>query len=123
MKTDALSPTETTVAATVAGEDLRCGDFIATFSQVWELPSFVWDGGDCSLRPEEMVRLKGIPCDAGQPRKVVGICLPFLYVAKPDQQTETLDLRRTQIVRLDQACAKVVWKAMKQRVAKPLSLV
>jgi hypothetical protein len=113
MKTDVLSPCESTLAELVAGEDLRCGDFVATLTQTSELPSYLWDGGDYTLSPQELVRLKYTPCDAGHPKKIIAICLPFVYVVQPDRSPMTLDLRRTQLVRLDSACARKVWKAMK----------
>lgn len=113
MKTDAATPYESTLAELVAGEDLGCGDFVATFTQTTEWPSFLWGGGDYSLSPHELVRLRYTPSDAGQPLKVIAICLPFVYAVKPDRTPVTVDLRRTQLVRLEPTCARKVWKALK----------
>lgn len=113
MKTNLTSPCESTLAELVAGEDLRCGDYVATFTQMSELPSYLWDCGDFSLSPQELVRLKYTPCDAGLPLKVVAVCLPFVYAIRPDRSLMTLDLRRTQVVRLDTVCARKAWKALK----------
>jgi hypothetical protein len=104
---------ETTVAATVAGEDVSCGDFVALLNTTYELPSYLWDGCDASLRPHELVRLRMIPSEAGTPLKVFAVCLPFLYVKNTSGELKTLDLRRQQIVRLDRDCAKEVWDELK----------
>jgi hypothetical protein len=120
MKTSLTSPCESTLAELVAGEDLQCGDYVATFTQTTELPSYLWDCGDYTLSPQELVRLKYMPCDAGQPLKIIAVCLPFVYAVKPDRSPVTLDLRRTQLVRLDTGCARKAWKALKG--PKPVSL-
>ncbi|MDZ4686685.1 MAG: hypothetical protein SH850_16560 [Planctomycetaceae bacterium] len=119
MKTALASPCESTSAELIAGENLRCGDYVATFTQMTELPSYLWDGGDYTLSPHELVRLKYTPCDAGQPLKIIAVCLPFVYAVKPDRSPVTLDLRRTQLVRLDTQCARRTWKALKG--PKPVS--
>ncbi len=113
MKTASGTASETTVAATVAGEDVNCGDFVALLSTIYELPSYFWDSCDVALIPNELVRLRMIPSEAGVPLKVIAICLPFVYAKTSCGEVKTLDLRRTQIVRLDRASAKQVWQALK----------
>ena len=49
---------EMTVAAMVAGEDVSCGDYVALLNTICEVPSYLWDGCDASLRPHELVRLR-----------------------------------------------------------------
>lgn len=115
MKSQSIPVLQSTVAATVAGDDLRCGDYIAVLTQTCELPSFLWDNSDFRLSPHELVRLQVIPCDAGLPLKVFAICLPFVYVFPPGKkEVKTLDLRRMQLVRLNKTHAKTVWKQMQQ---------
>lgn len=104
---------ETTLAASVAGEDITCGDFIAVMNEVVELPSYLWSGCDISLPSDEPVRLRFLPCDAGEPRKVIAVCLPFVYAKKPNGSVVTLDVRRYQLLRLDRVCARAAWKARK----------
>lgn len=104
---------ETTLAASVAGEDIACGDFIAVMNEVIELPSYLWSGCDISLPSDEPVRLRFLPCDSGEPRKVIAVCLPFVYAKKPNGSVVTLDVRRYQLLRLDRACARAAWKARK----------
>lgn len=106
---------ELKVAATVAGEDLVCGDYVALLTETIDVPSYLWEGCGTSLSPDEMVRLKLIPEDAGQPLKVLAVCLPFVYAKKADAATVTIDTRRLQLVRLDRKCAKAVWKELRRK--------
>jgi len=118
MKTETASRLEPTAAATVAGEDLDCGDYVSLLNETVEFPSFLWDACGTSLSPHEPVRLRLIPGNAGQPLKVVAVCLPFVYAKTPSGEMATLDVRRTQLVRLPRKCAKAVWKEL-QSAAKP----
>ena len=101
----------TTVAATVAGEDIHCGDFVTLLNAIFEVPSYLWDQE--MLPPTELVRLKMIPSEAGAPLKVFAICLPFIYAKDTKGEIKTLDLRREQIVRLNGDCAEKVWDELK----------
>ena len=113
MKNATQSALETTVAARVAGEDIACGDFVAVMSEIVELPSFLWDSTAASLAPDETVRLRLVPADAGQPYKVIAVCLPFVYVKTHRGSVVIIDSRRRQLVRLDYHCARGVWKKLK----------
>jgi hypothetical protein len=113
MKTSAEPQCRTTVAATVAGEDVSCGDYLTLLSTMCEMPSLMWD--DAMLPPNELVRLRVVPADAGVPLKVFSICLPFVYAKTAAREVRTLDLRRQQVARLDPAAAKEVWGALKQK--------
>ena len=111
MKTSTESDVSTTVAATVAGEDIHCGDYVTCSSATCEVPSYMWD--QAMLPAAELVRLKIIPSDAGVPLKVFAVCLPFVYAKDTCGDVQTLDLRRQQIVRLNLDCAKEVWHELK----------
>jgi hypothetical protein len=113
MKTQTVSQLEPSAAATVAGEDLACGDYVALLNETVDLPSFLWDACGASLSPHELVRLKLIPDNAGHPLRVIAVCLPFIYARAPSGETATIDTRRTQLVRLDRKCAKVIWKKLR----------
>jgi hypothetical protein len=104
---------ETTLAAAVAGEDIACGDFIAVMNEIVEFPSYLWSGCDVSLPSDELVRLRHLPSDAGEPRKVISVCLPFVYAKEPNGSVVTLDVRRHQLMRLDRSCARAAWKQRK----------
>jgi hypothetical protein len=111
MKTKTESDSTTTVAATIAGEDTRRGDFVTVLSTTYEVPSYMWD--QAMLPVPELVRLKLVPGDAGVPLKVFSVCLPFVYAKDSKGDVKTLDLRRQQIARLNGDCAKDVWDALK----------
>jgi hypothetical protein len=110
MKAITKTPLEPGVASTVAPEDLNCGDYVAVLNIVCEVPSFMWCGE--SLSPDEPVRIK-FQSGTGTPLKIKAICLPFVFVKFPNGTTQTLDIRRTQFVRLNSDYAKVVWDEMK----------
>ena len=113
MKVAAQPELETTVAARVAGEDIACGDFVAVMNTIVEVPSFLWNCSPVSLPPDEPIRIRFMADEAGQPHKVIGVCLPFVYVETPSASVLHLDTRKHQIVRLDGACARMVWKRLR----------
>lgn len=110
-----LNETEAGPAVTrpAAGEDLRVDDYVTPFGYEWHYPSFLWNASEHTLPPDEFVRIQGIPCDAGMPLRIVGLCLPFVYAVDPRRTVHTIDLRRTRIVRLDHEMARTVWRQMK----------
>lgn len=114
MKTE-TTPSETTLAATIAGEDLCAGMYVSVLNETLELPSFLWDTSTGTLAPDELVRLTCIARDAGVPLKVAAVCLPFVFVSDPAGTCRTLDVRRMQLVRLDARYAKRVRKALKPK--------
>jgi hypothetical protein len=104
---------ETTIAASVAAEDLATGDYVTILSEVYELPSFFWTCDATILPPEEPVRIKFKSLRGGTPLKVKAICLPFVFVKTPKGDHETLDVRRQQLARLDRRYAETVYKALR----------
>lgn len=118
MKTTPDTSLETTVAARIAGEDISVGDFVAVMSEVIELPSFLWSCSTVSLPADELVRLRCMASDAGIPHQVIGVCLPFVYVKTPSGSVITIDTRQRQLVRLDEHCARAIWKAMNPTKSK-----
>lgn len=115
MKTQLEKPQSATVAITVAPEDLRRGDYVAVLSEVVEFPSCNWF--DLTSHPlAEPVRVRMLPCDAGMPMKVKAICLPFVFAITPYKQSESLDVRSVQFVRVSKRYARCAWKqARKER--------
>jgi hypothetical protein len=102
------------LAASVAPEDLRCGDFVAILNEVLELPSFYWFDTEQSKR-DELVRVRYIPARSGTPLKVQAICLPFVFVKPPFGESETIDVRRVQLARLNPAYARKVRKDLRKQ--------
>ena len=118
MKADAETSCESHLARSLAGEELRCGDFVSILHEIYELPSYLWCGDSQLLPPGELVRIQCRSSDGGVPLKVKAICLPFVFVKKPCGQHRTLDIRQHRLVRLNNAYARKVWKAMREQ-AKP----
>lgn len=106
------------MAARIAGEDIARGDFVAVISEIIEFPSFFWNCSPVALAPEEPVRVRYLSEDAGQPYKVIGVCLPFVYVKSHMGAVIIIDTRRRQLVRLNRDCARSVWKEMKSPARK-----
>ncbi len=118
MNTTTETYSDTTVAARIAGEDIACGDFVSVLNEIIELPSFLWNGSAISLAAEEPVRIRYAANDAGQPYKVMGICLPFVYVKTPNGAIITMDTRQRQLVRLNKNCALAVWNELTKSRSK-----
>ncbi|QDS88377.1 hypothetical protein EC9_25670 [Rosistilla ulvae] len=118
MKVASPSWQRTTVAARIAGEDICCGDYVTVLNEQLELPSYLWSCSATSLPPDELVRIRYMPQEAGHPLKVIGVCLPFVYAKNDRAAVVTIDTRRQQLVRLDRKCARNVWKQLSKKVAK-----
>jgi hypothetical protein len=112
MPTHTSTADDTALAASVAPEDLRRGDYVAVLNEIFELPSWLWC--DSMTPDEEPVRIKYCATDAGMPLKIKAICLPFVFTKSADRQLQTFDVRQVQLVRLDRRYAKTVWKTLRR---------
>jgi len=119
MKTESSKTASLALAASVAPEDLECGDFVAILSEISEFPSFFWFDTSPDDR-DKLVRLRFIPKGSGRPLKIKAICLPFVAVKPPVGQCETIDVRQTQLARLDERYAKHVRKKLRAQHASLL---
>lgn len=104
----------THVAARIAGEDLQPGDFVTALTEIVELPSFLWCCDTAATSKDELVRLRYLPFEAGEPFKVIAICLPFVYTKRSNGKLKTFDTRRQQLVRLDKGSGKKIWQRMQR---------
>lgn len=104
----------TSLAVSVAPEDLRRGDFVGVLSEIVEVPSYLWCESALAT-PDQMIRYRRLADEGGVPRRVKAICLPFVFVKLPSGDYQTIDLRSTELVRLDRRYAKVVWKSQRSR--------
>ncbi len=114
------STSATTVAARIAGEDINQGDYVTLLNEIVELPSFLWGCSGATLPTDEPVRTRYMPRDAGQPCKVIAVCLPFVYVKRPKGGIVIFDTRRQQLVRVDPDRGRRVWKQMRNTLQKNL---
>jgi len=116
MKTTATTgaPSATTVAARIAGEDIAKGDYVTILSEIIELPSFFWSCSSISLPVDEPVRTRYLPRTAGEPHKVVAVCLPFVYAKRASGKLHAFDTRQQQLVRLDAPNGRWLWRQMRK---------
>lgn len=103
------------LAASVAPEDLRRGDFVAVLSMIYECPSFLWCCDSAVLPRDELVRLQYTGAVDGRILKIKALCLPFVFVKEPAGTHRTLDLRLCRLVRLSPQYARQVWKTMRKK--------
>ena len=116
--TEQPSPKSSTLAKTLAPEEVRPGEFVTLLREYAEVPSFYWCRDNTLLAPEEPVRIRLIPTTCGEPLKVKAVCLPFVLVKHPSGAERSLDLRKCRVARLANRYASVAWKAYKK--VKPL---
>lgn len=115
MNTQMNAVCEISVAKTVAGDDLRCGDFVCALNETVEYPSFFWCSDSHVVAPNEPVRVRWRGSEGGIPLKVKAICLPFVFVKSPWRKHEVLDVRQCDLVRLSPKYARPVWKRLKKQ--------
>jgi len=118
MKVTTEKNLDTTVAARIAGEDIARGDFVAVMNDIIEFPSFFWCSSPLTLAPDEPVRIRYLAYDAGLPYKVIGVCLPFVYVKSHKGSVRVLDTRKQHLVRLARDLARTVWKRLRASASK-----
>ena len=106
------------LAKRVAGEDLARGDYVTVMTEMEEYPSFFWLCDAPLLAIDELVCLKRKPPTAGQPLKVIDICLPFVLVEQMKGKHKTLDLRTCELARLDAHYGKQAWKLLSKQQKK-----
>lgn len=104
----------TSLAASIAPEDIRTGEFVTILNETLEFPAAflcnaAYSGAD------DVVRIQLKPSDSGRPMKVIAVCLPFVHVCLPRGKRQTLDVRKVQLVRLTNRYAKTVWRTSKKK--------
>ena len=90
---------ETTLARSLAPEDIGVGDVVAVLREVQEV--MAWE---CPVTCREIIvhRVATMPSpwDAGRPLKVRSVCLPFVHATDAQGESHTLDVRQSQLARL-----------------------
>jgi hypothetical protein len=107
------------ISRPLAPEDVAAGMFVTVHEAIAEVPSFFWCSDAAILPPHEMVRLTFKPADAGRPYKVKAVCLPYVLARSYSGRAHIFDLRRQQLVKLDDRYAKRVWDALRKRTKRP----
>jgi hypothetical protein len=106
---------ETDLAASIAPEDLRCGDYVAVLSVIYEYPSFLWCCDSVVLPRNEPVRLQFTGAGDAGLLKIKALCLPFVFVKEPVGTYRTVDIRLCRLVRLSPKYARRVWKTLRRK--------
>ncbi len=117
LQTELSADDETALAAMIAPEDLRCGDYVSLLNETFELPSWLWNDGPL-ISGGEVVRVQMRAADGGIPFRVYAVCLPFVLLKTPKGKYQTIDLRGCQLVRLSRLYANRAWMAMKKKNRK-----
>lgn len=115
MKNTTETPSQMSVAARIAGEDIKPGDFVTVLNELREWPSFMWSCSGISMPADELVCIRHMPSDSGELHKVIAVCLPFVYVRQTQGDVFPIDTRQQQLVRLDRGNARLVWKQMTKK--------
>lgn len=112
MSSHTTTADRTALAATLAPEDVRCGDYVAVLDEFFELPSWLWC--ESVTDADQPIRVRYRASEAGLPLRVKAICLPFVFVKSALRQRQTIDVRQVQLVRLDRHYARTVWKELRK---------
>lgn len=105
----------TSLAKSLAPEEIRRGDYVTALHVVSEWPSWYWDDDDALHPRDELVRIRSVPCDEAEPLEVVSVCLPFVLVKTPQREGKVLDVRRMRLARLDRSFAKRARRELQRR--------
>lgn len=96
-------------AKVLSPEDLRVGDYVSPFNETVEI---LWVHDHTGFPTIEVLRTR-IPTNA-IPMKVKAVCLQFLTV-KAGKRTRIIDIRQTELVRLDPDFARFTRMKLKDR--------
>ncbi|MEM8865443.1 MAG: hypothetical protein AAGF31_07835 [Planctomycetota bacterium] len=114
----AKSSPESSLARTVAPEDIARGDYVAILSVEHEYPLLVWLCDPPLTQQDEVVCIRQRTDLCRDPLKVCDICLPFVSVKRPSGERATLDVRSCELARLDPGYGKRVWRAQAPKKKK-----
>lgn len=108
----------TTLAKTLAPEDVRRGDYVAVLDTEYEFPKIVWQCDSGAWGESQVIRVRLRPREGEPLLRVYEVCVPFVFVEPPNGAPSTIDLRSSRIARLDPDCAVRVWKRMRKTGGK-----
>ena len=109
---------ESTLAKTLAPEDIRVGDQVVLLRQTFELCSFYWSCDPNLLPPEAPVRVELMPRHVRAPAKVKAVCLPLVLVRFKNGTHEQWDVRQMTLGKVDKAYAKLVNRSLSVKKRK-----
>lgn len=95
----------------LAPEDIVANAFITVIEEVDEFVMWCQVGLD-AFTPLGVRSFVRIPEEAGEPVRVLSVCLPFVYVSTADGSCRTLDVRKQHVARVSQEYARCVWASV-----------
>ena len=101
--------TETTLARSLAPEDIQVDTFVMTLHRQSQIMM-----GKCSESSDPEVVVVPVvtrPCFVELPAKVVAICLPFVVVQRETSKTEIIDTRTERLAAVPKPFAKAALKS------------
>jgi hypothetical protein len=101
------------LASSIAPEDIRRGHYVAVLHVIDQYFPCCFDRAGTGP-----VNIRWRPRFQVQPLKVIDVCLPFVTAERADGSVITLDVRRHELARLDDAYARRVVKRLRARHAK-----
>ncbi len=109
---------ESTLAKSLAPEDVRVGDYVTPLHEIREWPAFFWFCDSSFDQHQEMLRVRLLPENTGAPLKVQSVCLPFVLVKPAKGKAFTLDVRRSRLARISKSYARLARKSQKNKKKK-----
>lgn len=107
---------QTKPSRVIGPEDVRRGDYVTVTHTMYEYFQDL-----CPSLPDDdvkIVRVTVMSDEAGQAKKVIAVCLPFVLVEDIAGKRESLDLRRQRIAILSKGYGRKAFK--KKKPAKKL---
>ena len=101
---------DTMTSKVLAPEDISSGDFVTPLTVIYEFIDYT---RECRAGPPELCRVPMLPCPI-TPYRVVGVCLPFVLVEDACGGTELMDVRRSQLARLDEEFGEAAMKCARK---------
>jgi hypothetical protein len=108
-----------TLAKSLAPEEIRAGDYVSVLLDVYEFPAIVWCDDTSLIDHNKIIHLPFVPRESsGEPLLVKAVCLPFVLVKHPCGKKRPLDVRNCRLARLDRTYAKTACKAYQENKPK-----
>ena len=114
-----MSHQASTLAKSLAPEEVRTGDYVSILHNIFEFPALIWCDDTSIVEHDKIIQLPLFPREnTGEPLLVKAVCLPFVLVKHPCGKRSTLDVRQNRLARLDRCYAKLARKAYQSNKSK-----
>ena len=108
-----------TLAKSLAPEEIRTGDYVSLLHTVCDFPAIVWCNDTSLVEQEKLIRLPLLPWEnVGLPLQVLSVCLPFVLVKQPCGKQYSIDIRQHQLAKLSKSYVKTARKAFQSKQRK-----